>query len=79
MLTDRRTFILYTAYYKPVEGLPDEDAGKVFKAILHYVAAGEIRDLGDATLNAILGIIIDRLENDLQRYEERCRGYRDYD
>ena len=77
-MSKRNSFILYAAYSKAINNLTDEEAGKLFKCILDYVDVGNQRDLGDPILNTVAGIIIERVETDLQRYEERCREYRYY-
>lgn len=52
--------------------LSDEDAGKLFKAILEYVNTKELPTL-DGMAAMAFSFIANQLDGDLQRYNEVCQ------
>lgn len=72
---DKKAFYLYNDYIDHVELMSDEDAGKLFKAILRYENGKEIGELsGVATI--AFSFIKNQLDRDADKYEEICRKNR---
>lgn len=68
----KKSFILYAEYIRQVQILSDEDAGKLFKAILEYVNTKELPTL-DGMAAMAFSFIANQLDGDLQRYNEVCQ------
>lgn len=72
---DKKAFYLYNDYIDHVELMSDEDAGKLFKAILRYENGRETGELsGVATI--AFSFIKNQLDRDADKYEEICRKNR---
>lgn len=72
---DKKAFYLYNDYIDHVELMSDEDAGKLFKAILRYENGIETGELsGVATI--AFSFIKNQLDRDADKYEEICRKNR---
>ena len=65
-------FILYKNYIKSVSKMTNEQAGELFKIILHYANTGELLESEDPRVNTALDFIGERLEFDMQKYLDTC-------
>ena len=65
-------FILYKNYIKSVNKMTNEQAGELFKIILHYANTGELLTSEDPRVDSALDFIGERLEFDVQKYTETC-------
>ena len=72
MKSNKRSFVLYCDYLEHIEKLSNEDAGKLFKAILDYEANGAVAELCGAAGMAF-SFIQAQLNRDKANYEEVCR------
>ena len=64
------SFILYTSYYAIIEGLTDEQLGKLMRAIFIYARDGEIINL-EPTLRMAFAFIKDDMERNQAKYNEK--------
>lgn len=65
------TILLFTSIKEPVEAMTDEEAGKLFKAILSYQTTGEYEL--DGLLNVIFLQIKQQIDYNNEQYEESKR------
>ena len=65
-------FILYKNYIKSVNKMTNEQAGELFKIILHYANTGELLESDDPRVDTALDFIGERLEFDIQKYLDTC-------
>lgn len=75
MRRDKTTFILSTEYEKFTEDMTDEQAGKLFKAILCYESGGEVEEL-PAEIRLAWSFIRKRLDENKAAYAEACESHR---
>jgi len=71
----KKGFVLYSTYYGPVSALTDEQAGRLFKAILADVSGEELPSLEAADRTAF-SFIKAQMEFDAAKYEKRVRANR---
>lgn len=64
------SFILYTSYYAIIEGLTDEQLGKLIRAIFIYARDGEVINL-EPTLRMAFAFIKDDMERNQAKYNEK--------
>ncbi len=64
------SFILYTSYYAIIEGLTDEQLGKLMRAIFIYARDGEVINL-EPTLRMAFAFIKDDMERNQTKYNEK--------
>ena len=64
------SFILYTSYYAIIEGLTDEQLGKLMRAIFIYARDGEVINL-EPTLRMAFSFIKDDMERNQAKYTEK--------
>ena len=69
------SFILYTSYYTLIEGLTDEQLGKLTRAIFLYARDGKIIKL-DPVVRMAFGFIIDDIKRNKAKYEEKVERWR---
>lgn len=67
---EKISFVLYGSYEEQVNMLTDEQAGKLFKGIFHYVRTGEKQD-NDPMVKLMLSVIGHQLDIDAQKYAEK--------
>ena len=72
----KKSFILYCDYLEHIQMLNDAEAGKLFKAILQYVADGTAADLPGASGMAF-SFIKSQIERDNAEYEAKCEKLRE--
>lgn len=72
---DKRSFKLYNDYINHVGLLSDEDAGRLFKAILAYANGQEVEALGGVAEMAF-SFISAQMDRDKQAYDNRCEANR---
>lgn len=64
------SFILYTSYYAIIDGLTDEQFGKLMRAIFIYARDGEVINL-EPTLRMAFAFIKDDIERNQAKYNEK--------
>lgn len=69
------SFILYTSYYAIIEGLTDEQLGKLMRAIFIYARDGEVINL-EPTLRMAFAFIKDDMERNQTKYKEKVERWR---
>ena len=67
-----KSFLIYIDIRKNLELLTDEEAGKVFKAIVKYADDGSSPQFNDRSLQVFSNIITDQIDRDRVKYEKRC-------
>ena len=72
-----KSFIIYIDISKNLELLSDEEAGKVFKAIVEYVDIGKLPQFGDRSLQVFFNTITDQIDRDREKYEKKCGANRE--
>lgn len=70
-----KSFILHQDYAGPISELTDEEAGKLFKALLNYAGQGEEPEL-EGSLYAVFLIIRNQIDRDAEKYEKKCERLR---
>ena len=68
-MTDKVSFILYSAYSKHFSRLSDEEAGKLIKAIFQYVENGTTPELPPCA-DVIFTFISEQLDRDLAKWAD---------
>lgn len=76
MANDNGRFTMYADYIIPVRDLSDEEAGRLFKAVLAYVNGEEVPELNGKEKIAYSFIQV-RIEADRGSYEKKCRVNRE--
>ena len=66
-------FLLYKNYIKTVNKMTNEQAGELFKMILHYANTGELLESDDPRVDSAFDFIGERLEFNTQSYVETCQ------
>ena len=66
-------FVLYKNYVKQVSKMTNEQAGELFKMILHYVNTFEMPESSDPRVDTAFDFIGERLEFDTRNYVETCQ------
>lgn len=69
------SFILYTSYYAIIEGLTDEQLGKLMRAIFIYARDGEIISI-EPVVRMAFGFIVDDMKRNKAKYEEKVERWR---
>lgn len=69
------SFILYTSYYALIEGLTDEQLGKLTRAIFLYARDGEIINL-EPVVRMAFAFIKDNIERNQDKYQAKCEKNR---
>lgn len=69
------SFILYTSYYAIIEGLTDEQLGKLMRAIFIYARDGEIICL-EPVVRMAFAFIKDNIERNQDKYQAKCEKNR---
>lgn len=69
------SFILYTSYYAIIDGLTDEQLGKLMRAIFIYARDGEVINL-EPTLRMAFAFIKDNIERNQDKYQAKCEKNR---
>lgn len=72
MSENKISFVLYAEYSRHINLLSDEDAGKLFKAILSFASGDEPEKL-EGMAEMAYSFIKAQIERDLQKYEDVCR------
>ena len=66
-------FVLYKNYVKQVSKMTNEQAGELFKMILHYVNTFEMPESSDPRVDTAFDFIGERLEFEMRSYIETCQ------
>lgn len=70
----RQGVVIYNDWAPLLRRLPDALRGKVFTAVLDYSETGVRTETGDPAADMLLAVMYQRVEADLQKYEERAQG-----
>lgn len=73
-MAERNRFLVYLEWEKLVDGLSDEKAGILFKALFDYWR-GEVPDFDGEALRLVSSYIFDRFKKDDEAYREKCEAY----
>lgn len=68
----RRSFVLYVDEGQHIDLLPDTEAGKLFKALFHYVEFGDVPGNLDAGSAMAFSFIRAQIDRDGEKYERIC-------
>lgn len=68
----KNSFVVYDNWSTLLCGLPDEEAGKLIKAICAY-KLGMFEAIDDPVIAAMFTMIKDKLDEDAQAYDETCK------
>lgn len=71
-MAERPGFMIYFDIAPALFKLTDDEAGKLFKAIMDYATSGTVHDLGGICEFAF-DVIRPRIDRDRAAYEEKCR------
>lgn len=70
-----KSFPVYLDYAKAVNKLSDDEAGKLFKALLEYADSGQDPQL-EGSLYAVFAIMQNQLDRDTEKYVQKCERLR---
>ncbi|WP_316637374.1 DUF6291 domain-containing protein [uncultured Ruminococcus sp.] len=66
-------FFTYFHHAEPLEMLSDEQAGRLYKALMRYGNTGEETDFdGDCALNVMFSLFKKEIDYNFERYAEIC-------
>lgn len=71
-MAERPGFMIYFDIAPALSKLTDEEAGKLFKAIMDYATSGNVHEL-DGICGFAFEVIRPRIDRDKEAYEEKCR------
>lgn len=72
-----KSVLLYTEWAKPLQGLPLEDVGRLFYAILNYTETGNPQTFDSPAAAMAWEFIRIRLDGNLQKWDEICQKRRE--
>lgn len=72
-MADKKSFVFYKSWLPLFEGMTDEQAGKLFKAICSYQSGEDSARPDDRLLAAIYDMIASQFAEDDAKYEETCQ------
>ena len=70
---EKTTFILNTGYKEQVDMMSNEQAGRLFRAILQYTNNHAIDPIEDPVVNMVFSFVRQQIDKDAQKYEETCK------
>lgn len=70
----RQGVVIYNDWAPLLKRLPDALRGRVFSAVLEYSETGERTETGDPAADMLLAIMYQRIDADLQKYEEKMES-----
>jgi len=70
---NKKSFVIYDNWSTLLCGLPNEEAGKLIKAICAY-KLGELKEIDDPVIAAMFNMIKEKLDEDADSYEETCKA-----
>ena len=71
-----KAILVYVDIRKNLELLSDDEAGKVFKALIKYGDEGTLPQFEDRAITVFVNSIVDQIERDRKKYAERCEKAR---
>lgn len=71
-MAERPGFMIYFDIASALSKLTDEEAGKLFKAIMDYATSGNVHEL-DGICGFAFEVIRPRIDRDREAYEEKCK------
>lgn len=78
----KKSFIMYTDNREQIEMLSDEEAGRIFKALLAYVDEGKVIDKGSRLVKVVFQGFKAQIDRDKEKYEKvralRIKASNDY-
>lgn len=72
-MADKKSFVFYKSWLPLFEGMTDEQAGQLFKAICSYQNGEDIQRPQDRLLAAIYDMMAAQFEEDDSKYDEVCQ------
>lgn len=72
-MAEKKSFMVYLDNEKHLKMLSDEQAGKLFRALLRFAKSGEEPDFTDGMLAMAFSFMSAQIERDMLKYEETCR------
>lgn len=73
----KQGFIVYRSWSPVIKSIPDEAAGRLFKAVMSYQDGEQTEIKDDPMLNAILQMMINAFEIDAEKYAAVCEARRE--
>ena len=73
----KKSCVVYDSWETLIYNLPDDKAGMLSKAILHYGITGEIMEIEDPTVAAMFEMARTRLDEDNQKYQAKVDRLKD--
>ena len=71
-MANKISFVLYGELEEYLDGLPDSEVGKLFRAVLHYVNTGKVQQLsGEASM--AFKFVRAQLDRDKEKWEDTRR------
>lgn len=71
-MSDKNSFIVHYDISDVTDELSDEDAGKLFKAMLEYAKTGEKPSIDSSTAKIAFAGVRSVMDRDVDKYNERC-------
>ena len=71
-MSEKQTFLMYTGWALMIRDMPDNQAGKLIKAICDY-HTGREPSTDDPMVSAILSMILDKMDSDSRAYEAEIK------
>lgn len=68
--TQRDSFVLYKSFYGPIEGMTDDQLGRLFRAIFQWQIDGRADPAPD--IQVAFGFIVNQFQVDNGKYRDRC-------
>ncbi len=72
-MADKKSFIVYDNWSKLLASLPDEQAGKLIKALCGH-QIGEHIQIDDPLLASVYQMFADKMDEDAEKYSEKVAG-----
>lgn len=74
---NRKSCVVYSSWETLIYNLPDEQAGMLSKAILHYGITGEKINIDDPTIKAIFEMVKEKIDEDSEKYQAKVDRAKD--
>ena len=68
----KQSFVMYKNWAGMIKGMPDDQAGKLIKAICRY-QTGEDPSVDDPMMAAVLSMIIEKMDEDAKAYDDEIK------
>lgn len=74
---NRKSCVVYSSWETLIYNLPDEQAGMLSKAILHYGITGEKINIDDPTIKAVFEMVKEKIDEDSEKYQAKVDRAKD--